>query len=1164
VAARFRRLTALIDHPILRGGRRAARWVLLALAVVIAVALVTLVSIDLGPTVKGKAESIATGYLDRSMHIGRIRFRLFTGNFVFEDLTIEGLEPTSRPFLTAKRVEVSIPWSTLFDKRIVLRSIEMTDWKMYVEVPPDGKGSSFPRLTPKNPSTRKSAWTITTEWVHAYRGEFTYEDKATPWRVITRNLDVTVAKPSREYRGQASFSNGEVAIQDYVPFGAEMRSSFKIDGSRVILDKIDLITDGAHHSIHGDVNLKYWPEQSFRVESTFDLKRMRELFFAKETFELSGNGRFAGYFHLFKEPRPDGTTRTGRELAGTVTSPRAGVHVGASDYRFDNVTGTARWTPEKLSFTDATAALYGGDARFGYEMAPLGVKGVRPVARFTADYRGISLGTMSQLAQLDGLRLAGDAAGRIDLRWPLGRFAERTFDGAAHITPPPGVTLMTRRVPVELIEQGRLPRGPAAELAPMIPLPVGADVLFSSKGSGLTLGPSRFITQRTYVEIEGATTMKGEQSRLPFFVASADWQESDRVFAQVLTALGSRTTPIEISGSGTFAGVLLNDIRRPRIEGTFDTQRMRAWDVEWGAARGRAIIENSYADVTETMVTAADGSTIDVDGRFSLGFPRKDGGEELNARVLIKRRPIADLRHAFELDRYPFDGLASGEFRVFGNYLRPFGYGTLQVDDGRAYGESFQTATASVGLEGTGVRLTGIDVAKSTGHGNGAAYVGWDGTYSFDFAGSNIPIEDVTLVAKAPLPLSGLIDFSSTGSGTFDHPRYKVNGFIRDLFAGDEGIGTVEGGLDIADDTMTVSARVASPRLAVGIDGQVELTGSMHSDLTFIVTDTSLDPYVRAFNPSLSPYTTAVVGGSVHVKGELTNFDALLIDTIVDRLDLRLFDYPLHNKAPFRIAFDRNSISIPIECEGPAAPAPAPNTPGTATQDPASRFCGLTLTGEDSLGQQAELQIGGAVNMASKQILMAANGTANLAILQGFVRNVVSSGNAVLRATVTGDLDEPTVAGTLTVMNGRIRHMSAPQGVDNINGALGFDSRGVTLDGLTGRLGEGPVRFGGRIDMQGFGIGRLEVTLGGRNMRILYPQGMRPTVDADLTLDGTVDDMHLGGEVTIREARYTRAFPPGIHRCSGPTTAGVHGRPCPASQRGYAPPTCIRWASASC
>ena len=77
--------------------------------------------------------------------------------------------------------------------------------------------------------------------------------------------------------------------------------------------------------------------------------------------------------------------------------------------------------------------------------------------------------------------------------------------------------------------------------------------------------------------------------------------------------------------------MVVNSLRRPRIEGTFRGERMRAFDVVWGAVTGRAVIENSYADVSNVAILAGD-SAIHVDGRFSLGYPRRDGGEEQRAQ----------------------------------------------------------------------------------------------------------------------------------------------------------------------------------------------------------------------------------------------------------------------------------------------------------------------------------------------------------------------------------------------------------------------------------------------------------------------------------------------------------------------------------------------------
>ena len=67
----------------------------------------------------------------------------------------------------------------------------------------------------------------------------------------------------------------------------------------------------------------------------------------------------------------------------------------------------------------------------------------------------------------------------------------------------------------------------------------------------------------------------------------------------------------------------------------------------------------------------------------------------------------------------------------------------------------------------------------------GAAYVGWDGTYSFNADGRRIPIESVSSLHFPTAPLTGVMRFNATGAGTFELPRYDVKIGIDDLFAGD-------------------------------------------------------------------------------------------------------------------------------------------------------------------------------------------------------------------------------------------------------------------------------------------------------------------------------------------------------------------------------------------
>ena len=151
-------------------------------------------------------------------------------------------------------------------------------------------------------------------------------------------------------------------------------------------------------------------------------------------------------------------------------------------------------------------------------------------------------------------------------------------------------------------------------------------------------------------------------------------------------------------------------------------------------------------------------------------------------------------------------------------------------------------------------------------------------------------------------------------------------------------------------------------------------------------------------------------------------------------------------------------------------------------------------------------------------------GNANLAVLQGFVGNMRSSGMAELSATLEGPLEDPAVNGTLDVTDGRIRHFALPHALENISGTLQFDTRGVTLDGLTGRLARGDVTFGGRIDKQGYLPGQLDISMTGTDMRLRLTEGMQSLVDAQLSLQGTMESATLAGRVTVKDAVYARPF----------------------------------------
>jgi translocation and assembly module TamB len=831
--------------------------------------------------------------------------------------------------------------------------------------------------------------------------------------------------------------------------------------------------------ITGDADISNWPEMTYQVKSTVDFKRMRELFFAKENYTLSGKGRFDGLFHLF---------RGGRSLTGSFDSDLAGLQIGELDYHFADLKGKLAWVPNRFDVTDTTTRFHGGSAQLTYSIVSSAQRGAPSNATFEAEWENVDLASYTDFLKLSGIRFAGRWGGRNLLAWPLGRFRERSGHGYSEVIPPAGADVLAG------ISASQFASEPdEGGLHPAVGhLPIAGEVTYRFNRDSIDFSDGRFSTPSTDVTFSGRTAW-GDNSRIPFHVTSADLQESDRVLAGIMTAFGAPTNAITVGGRAEFSGVLTESLTRPRVEGTFSAEDLRAFDVNWGTGEAALVIQNSYADVSNGRMRK-DAGEIGVNGRFSLGFPRRDQGEEINSHVRVTKWPAADFKHAFDIDDYDVEGIVSGDYQLYGPYRGPFGSGTLTIDDGVAYGEGFETASGSLRFEGNGVRIDGIQLKKSSGTAEGAAFVGWNGTYSFNASGRRIPMESVKAVAYPRAALTGLLEFNADGTGTFESPRYQFRSRIRDLFVADEGIGEVTGRLDVRGEVMSIEIEAASPRLAVSGTGRIELSEARDADVTLRFTDTSLDPYVRAFEPGLSPFTTAVGSGTLRVIGELAHPERLVVDAMFEQLQLRTFDYPLRNARPIRVLMNNNVVRIDD-----------------------MRF----------VGDGTELDVSGTLDMGARRVAGLARGSANLGILQGFYRNIRSSGNAELTAQVSGTLDKPIILGQATIANGRLRYFSLPHSLEAVNGSILFDSRNIHLEGMTARVADGQVNFDGRIGLEGYTPADLALIATGRSMRLRYPEGVRSEIDADLFLTGRIAAPILSGLVSVRSAVWTTRFDTG-------------------------------------
>jgi hypothetical protein len=1015
---------------------------------------------------------------------------LTPGLFALDDVVIAGKHAGDRPFFSAGRIYAHVPWWTLVRRQLNVE-IGLTDWRMVVEQWPDGH--SVPRLTPRSSGRGRAPFTTTVRSVVANRGEFMYDDHLTPWSVTAPNLSFALARAEnlREYVGRAAFTEGTVRIQRFEPMKASMSTRFALDGPRVALRHIDLTTDGSTSHINGSLDFSRWPEQTYNINSTIEFSRMREIFFADQTWRLGGEGRFTGVFRFFKG---------GRELAGDFAADTAVVN----DLAFPGLHGSLVWTPDRFAVTHADAGLLGGSTRFSYSIAPLGRPG-GSTQSLAADYADVNLTALRDVVESGSLELSGLATGHLDLSWPSGRFGtEKRGGGHTTVLPPGGTELATSVLPV-------VPKPPADEPfaaeVPLAPIALGADLDYVIAPDGWTFADSWAATPHTFVRFSGRLGSSGG-SEFPFQVTSHDWQESDRLLARIMTAVAGPTRAIRVGGRGTFDGVMTGTFSSPRIAGRFEGESVRVWDVTWGRVAGDAVIANGFVDIARSRIGDAPDRVIAADGRFALGF-RRDGANEIDARVSLTNWPMADLRHAFGLDDWPVDGVVGeATLTLRGRYREMLGAGRVRIDRGVAWRERFDTATGDLNLEGSGIRIHRIEMTKAGGSVRGDARIGWDGTYVFNVDGEGIPIESLDNFRLDAAPLTGRLRFTATGASEFDRPSYSFRGTVEDLFAGDQGIGRVQGQIRVDGQTLLIERLVANSAL-LDVDGRgtIALNDRYDGNLHLRFTESSLDPYLKFFAPELSPYTRVILSGSLDVVGPLKNPRELAVETTIDDngATLTMFDYDLRNDGPITLAYDDQTFRI-------------------------GRF---QLTGTDT-----NLQLAGGADARRRVWDLSARGDASLSILQLVFPQITASGAAALNANLQGSFDAPRLAGEAVVTAGRLRPLASVHGLEAVNGRIRFDESGVNMDGVRGRVAGGDVVFGGLVVRDGYRLTEYNLTAVGRALRLRYPAGFNSTVNMDLRLVGALGVPRLTGTVDVLRVALTGGGDAGL---VGLATAGTTG-----------------------
>ena len=530
------------------------------------------------------------------------------------------------------------------------------------------------------------------------------------------------------------------------------------------------------------------------------------------------------------------------------------------------------------------------------------------------------------------------------------------------------------------------------------------------------------------------------------------------------------------------------------------------------SARGLQMDGQNYGDFNATARTTGNtvryqvasdfaGSNIRVNGdtQLSRGYPT-------NATASIANLPIERALAAARRQDIPAKGNLSGTASFAGTMENPQGSANVTIANAVIYDEPLDRIRANVNYTPDAVDLPLLEVVA------GPSNITLSGRYDhpkgnlqaghlrFNVNSSDIQLAQIRNIQKTRPGLAGLLHVKANGDATVQEKQPRV--LFSDLNADVAATGLRAAQKNFGD--LTLAARTSGQTLNFNLDSNL-VQASIHGrgtaqlqgdhPLTAQVTFSNVMwSNVEAFLGSQTttpPSFDAVADGQVSISGPVTNVDQLRGTLQLSRLQLNTIPTPgsnqkmiaLQNQGPIVLALNSSAVRVQ------SAHLTGPGTDITATGD-------IGLKGQTAMN-------------------LTLNANTNLSLLQDVNRDIFSSGNVVVNATVRGTPSSPLMNGRVELKNASFNMIDMPNGISNANGVILLSGTTATIQSFTGESGGGTVTLGGFVT---YSAGNLRMGLNGngRNVRVRYPQGTTVVANTNVTLTGTRQNSLLSGNVIIQ------------------------------------------------
>jgi len=980
-------------------------------------------------------------------------------------LTVHGAAPYANPpLLQVAHAEVGVRIVSVIHQKWYLDSFVVD--RPVVKVFADAHGvTNIPTLKSSgSSSSNTSIFDLGIRHAVLDQGSVYYNDRQSILSADLHNVDFRASFDSalKKYSGRLSYSDGRLQSGSFKPIPHNLEAEFDATPTTFHLSQAKLSSETSQVVLTATLQDYSHPQLRANYDATLDAAQFRRI--------------------LENPSVPVGLIRASGSVAYQEAANRSFldtvvVHGDLSSKQLEVQTPTLRSQIRdiaahySLQSGDATlenfrARLLGGELTSNGKMSNLDGKAH---SNFNARLRGIQLAdvnrAMKSSAMPKNVALGGVLNGQANATWG------KSFDDlVAH---------------ADATVQGRV-TGTGNGAPKVIPVDSAIHGTYTGNGQELALKQSYLRTPQSTLTMNGVVSRR---SSLDLKFQSNNLSELETV-AGLFATPAAGEQPLGLAGTALFQGTVRGSTSTPHLTGQLTAANFRFNGTSWRVLRTNVDVSPSLASLQHADLEPASHGKITFNASAGLHQWAFTDASPVQVDMQASQLDVQDLVR-LSGQQVPVTGTLAANMNVHGTQLSPIGQGSISLTHLTAYDQPVTSATLT--FAGTGDELHG-DLGVQLPAGNVQSKVSIrprQKSYQAQLTASGIRLDQLQALKAQNINATGVVTIQANGAGTFENPQLDATLQIPQIEIQNQKIAEVNLKMNVANHLATADLTSSAVGTAIRANAKVALTGDYLADATLDTQTIPLQPIFAIYAPQqagdLSGQTE--LHGTLH--GPLKNKKLLEAHLTIPTLKLAYSNsIQLAETSPIHVDYKDQLV---------------------------------TLQRSGLKGTDTDLQFQGSMSTASgAPMSVVLLGTVDLGLAQVFAPDIKSSGELKFNIDSKGATNSPDVGGEVEIVDANFASGDLPVGLQHGNGVLTLTKDRLNISKFQGTVGGGTVTAQGGVAYRP-GI-QFDLGLAATGVRVLYPTGVRESVNADIRLAGTTDNAVLGGQVRLSDLSFTPAF----------------------------------------